>query len=111
MSLSENDNGDSSDSNPIDFSSSNDMLAAASGDMINIFKIQSGHRVRVLSSIKLKYGVNTYSALDLAIHPSGKCIAVGCSDGGLRIFNCDNGRLINSTFDPSKQATCSTCQW
>ena len=57
LSLSENDDGDSSDSNPIDFCSSNDLLAAASGDMIKIFKIQSGHRVRVLSSIKLKTGV------------------------------------------------------
>jgi WD40 repeat protein len=110
LSLSENDDGDSSDSNPIDFCSSNDLLAAASGDMIKIFKIQSGHRVRVLSSIKL-FGKNTYSVLDLAIHPSGECIAVGCSDGGLRIFRCDDGRLINHTFDPSKQATCSTCQW
>ena len=40
LSLSENDDGDSSDSNPIDFCSSNDLLAAASGDMIKIFKIQ-----------------------------------------------------------------------
>ena len=111
LSLSENDDGDSSDSNPIDFCSSNDLLAAASGDMINIFKIQSGHRVRVLSSIKLKTGVRGTTVLDLAFHPNGKSIAVGCSDSALRIFSCDDGRLIGEKFDTSKQATCSTCQW
>ena len=106
LSLSENNDGDSSDSNPIDFCNSHDLLAAASGNKINIFKIQSGHRVRVLTSLKLKSAV-----LDLAFHPSGTCIAVGCSDGTFRILSCADGHLICEQADTAKHTTCSTCQW
>jgi len=105
LSLGKEENGDSSDSNPIDFSSSDKYVAAASGNEVHIFKIERGHGVRVLANASLDSDV-----LDLTFHPSENYLAVGCSDGSFQVLKSEDLKVLYKS-QTCKKSTCSTCLW
>ncbi len=64
-------------------------MAAAAAENVNLWNLKTGEKTLSLISGE-KHEVSC-----IAVKPSGETLAVGYEDGSLRLFNLQNGNMIN----------------